>query len=260
MAYKLLRMRHRTWPYKLFVLLSDDGIAGEAIRTEACMLDPFTKEFISGQGHLTTAQLLAKKPVLRAVAELAHVETVSTERAHATTLRRAKTRLHTHPAKVPELAAWMAMRSCARVSLQAACAASKPCAKRKRMSAVENVQVPKKKRRVSGWNAFRSVHESSVAVRDGQRFARVAELAERWKSLTPEEKLEYSQMGSLMRPGDKQQRCRDRQKQRRQRRLAAMLQPSAACPPLQAVVEVENREARLARKEAPAKIETHLLP
>ena len=89
-AHQLLRVRHRTWPYKLFALMRDDAIAtelDEAYSQRACVLDSYSTDF--AKTYVGALSGKAARAELELVGRFADTDTASAERIQSENTRRA---------------------------------------------------------------------------------------------------------------------------------------------------------------------------
>ena len=110
-AYELLQCRHRTWPYRLFEILTDDAVADLLLEHNDFELDEFTLHFkqFYGDDNLTGVSAKAELATLGAVCK---TDTASTERWHSRNQRRAKFRVWSHTQDLESLSAkFLGMRT-----------------------------------------------------------------------------------------------------------------------------------------------------
>ena len=210
-AYRLLRCRHRNYPYKTFRLLDDTDLEflDEFCRAPSCVLDSWTASWRSrvlgedAEEALTQDTLQKMRAEFLALASLACTDTVSTEKAHASNLRRLKSQIHTQAVSLPELAAWQALRSSVPFFHQNTFSKPKAAAKDEKDEPVVSVATPngqqKKFRRLSAWRAFVSSQTRSAVKRSADQWgSELSVLAEQYAELDPEEKQRYKHLASVM--------------------------------------------------------------
>lgn len=103
-AYELLLRRHLNWPFRLFAILADDGVADALAAERECMLDLFSLSFRRAHAQGGLASEVAKAELL-ALAAIVKTDTSSTERWHSKNQRRARARVWSHTQDVASLGA-----------------------------------------------------------------------------------------------------------------------------------------------------------
>ena len=233
-AYKLLRMRHRSVPFQTFAVLGNPELAETITAAKRCSLDPFTDSLIHGEGGFRTAAELKSETAsatLQFLASHVQVDTVSTERLHASNLRRVKTKASVLAPSIEELAAWRALRGSALTSARQQLAARQRRQHTKRKVEDNNPcgdngeheqLVPprrKRRRRMSAWNAFVSVEASSNIKRKEEHRWTVQELSvlrERFHALTDDERQHFNRLSQVMESRTDRRRAREHHKNLRQ--------------------------------------------
>ena len=108
-------MRLRNWPFRAFLLLERPDFATEFAQVPACMLDEWSEEWRQRWTHgrpdepLQGQDLRDALAELQTIAEVAQTDSVSVEKAHASNLRRVKSRPNTFVMSVEELAVWQSL-------------------------------------------------------------------------------------------------------------------------------------------------------
>ena len=236
LAYKLLRMRHRWWPFKAFSITEDARVQQELKNCPECLLDSWSRQLLHSPHGVNARDSQA---ALQCIAEMMPVDTVSTERLHAISLRRAKQRVNATPMSIPELASRLALRTALGHSTFMRVQAREPRASRKRGSAealetqdaVSARPTKKRRRAASIWNAYLSDKLSLPHSRNsvtGFDNATMTELQASFRALTEEERKHYKDMADLMSLTHEERRARGgkREKHKQRKENLKLLEPA----------------------------------
>ena len=211
-GYKLLIRRRRNFPYRTFDLLKADvqqATAEELASTASCMLDPWTERFLdscrateegltpeeSTSRLATTLQSEDVQARLLAVASAAHVDTVSTERTHATNARRARGQHSALPMSLDDLAAWQVLRSAGSEFATRAAGKRAKTAKRHSDAAKQSTARPRGCRTINPWQGFISERTSSATARPTTKQAGMVQLSKEYIAMTPEGRKRAAEVG-----------------------------------------------------------------
>ncbi|CAK0814162.1 unnamed protein product [Prorocentrum cordatum] len=108
-AYHLVFRKNLCWPMKLFSALRDPEILNELGRTEPCLLDSYTENFLNFYGDAAgSATAMAE---LKGALVLIDTDTADVERLHSVNQRHARFRVWTHVETVEEMSAHFAAHS-----------------------------------------------------------------------------------------------------------------------------------------------------
>lgn len=196
-CHRLLVRRHRHFPFRLFHLLEehDEGFPDEVWAQPRCLFDGWTKRFLSKFRCAQDLTSDAARLRLRSILELAHTDTVSTERHHAGNLQRAKKQV-THATTVDDLAAWQALRS----GVPEFYRPSKPGSRKSASAASAQQGATGPKRRAMGpWRAFVSEQTRQGVSRGRNKWAReeLKSLRAAYLALPAKEKERLSEVARL---------------------------------------------------------------
>lgn len=195
-CFSLLITRHRKYPFRLFHLLEphDPEFAEEVWDERPCLLDPWSRRFLSSCS--SSADLSSDVVLLRlqALVEMSHIDTVSVEREHAGNLRRAKAR-DTRAQTVEDLAAWMTVRT----SLPEMFSAPRPPRQTSSASARRS-SASGSARAIGPWRAFVSERTSQNVARGRVQWTReeLKALKAEYVQLTPDQKHHFIELGHAM--------------------------------------------------------------
>lgn len=191
MAYQLVFVRNRNYPYKAFHALRDDAIFAEIKSAEDCIMDDYTRSVKQYYGdHLGSAANVSEFELLR---DLIDTDTISTERAHSVNSMKTAYRSLTHKLDLTTMDAHFVCRQ----------------ARGKEPDSIRNEQVkrkpaaaPKKTdgkvKRPGGGGAWRAfVHIEAKGKRCTPGF--FTELSERFRSLSDEQREYYEELGEIAR-------------------------------------------------------------
>lgn len=191
-AYRLLVVRHRRWPFKLFKLLSDPLVKEELLDAKDCCLDGYTQSFREYYGEEAGGPAAIAELV--SVAAVSHTDTASVERWHSRNQRRAQFRVWTNCQDLETLSAKFLGMQC-----RDACVvrddAGRP-AKRLRgpRPSAKLGAGPKRRMGKSGpWRAF--VHIKAAGRQLSPEFS--AQLSEEYRALDAEALEYYRELGVL---------------------------------------------------------------
>lgn len=221
-AFKLLIQRHRGFPYKVFDIARDCSpqILEELLEEPRCLRDPWSDRFLEEHNSAEALASPSAQMRLRAILEIAHVDTVSTEREHAGNLRKAKNQ---HGSWAPSLEALAAYRT-----LQSAVPELHERSKRQQQRGRSLEQARRgigesdrrRSRAVGPWRAFLSEQTSKPTARGATHWTRaeITGLKEAYHALSDAEKQKYIERGQAMtlanRIGVKRQRTREERRER----------------------------------------------
>ena len=96
----------QSWPFKLFDIVDNPGLAEEIWASPRCRMDKFSEDWVQSCGSLENLRSCARRCTLEAMRLRLVANTFSTERCHAANLRRTKARAHTHIPDVSYLGVW----------------------------------------------------------------------------------------------------------------------------------------------------------
>eukprot|EP00971_Amphidinium_carterae_P338262 6475514-Amphidinium_carterae.2 len=112
--YKLLISRCRTYPSKLLAVLDNPDIGADIVHdyeNYPCLLDSWSREFLSLHPSLESLLAPATLCTLSAVAAELMTNTFNVERAHTKNATRSRHRV-THPMQVSDIASWNMAEAC----------------------------------------------------------------------------------------------------------------------------------------------------
>ena len=259
-AYRLLEMRMRNYPYRTFLLLEQDRFAEEFAQVPSCLLDEWSVEWRAkwADGNvdvpLEGQALRDAQADLHTIATLALTDSVSVEKAHASNLRRVKSRPNTHLMTVEELAVWQSLRTLTPelVHVGSAMRGAGHRVEELRPGPGAFVDQPAraKKRKRGAWQAFLSEKLTSETQRPATRWTdELQALSREYQDLTPEQIAHYEALGVVL-PAKRRYR---KKKEKKARSLAA---EAVAPDHLMEQCTVAARQLKMFQREASRTVET----
>lgn len=221
-CFKLMVQRHVQCPYKTFALLFDEtgSLAEELLDLPTCMQDPWTRRLLKDKtvDDLKTPSFRAHLEVLLC---MVHVDTVSTERAHACNLRKAKFQHQSWAMSLEDLAAYRTIQSATGEFY-----IRPPVPTKAQRREIAKKSGSKVQRRISPWQAFVSQQTKCPLARGRQRWSRseLRALAEQYRRLGPDDQRRLADLANAMSLeralGAKRPRARQDRRDRQERAQA----------------------------------------
>ena len=237
---KTLAMRHSTWPFKTLAIPSHPEVIPELLAESDCMLDAFTLAFRKRFSSEDAIQSESAQLLLHTLDAESSCDTVTTEREHASNLRRAKGNAQTHALSMAALTAHMALRSGQFQSWEVykhnlvergkQKSARKQTREQKKSASASDA--PRKARKLGAWKAFVSERSRTAEARTSARFksGQLTQLAADYRALSPEQRQRYIRLGNTLTAQGTRKRRRSVASQQFRQLAASSLSQVASLP------------------------------